>query len=74
MRKATTDNESQNSVLQRHVESLHTAINHLEGDTNNQKITNSALQQHLDLLRSQLSVCFANIRLPGKTFLAYNQK
>ena len=33
--------------MKRHVESLHTAIERLEGDTNNQKEVNLALEQHL---------------------------
>ena len=65
MRKATADYESQNAVLQRHVDSLHTAVNRLETETNQQQIANHTLQRHLDILRTQLTTCFANIPLSG---------
>ncbi|XP_008209457.1 high mobility group protein 20A [Nasonia vitripennis] len=63
LRKNTADYESQNAVLQRHVDSLHTAVNRLETETNYQQTANEALQRHLDMLRSQLASCFANIPL-----------
>lgn len=66
LRKATSDYEAQNAVLQRHVDSLHAAVNRLESETNQQRTTNQALQRHLDSLRSQLAGCFATIPLPGK--------
>lgn len=68
LRKNTADYESQNAVLQRHVDSLHTAVNRLETETNYQQTANEALQRHLDMLRSQLASCFANIPLTGMYF------
>lgn len=65
MRKATSDYEAQNAVLQRHVDSLYAAVNRLESETNQQHTTNQALQRHLDSLRSQLANCFATVPLPG---------
>lgn len=65
LRKATSDYEAQNAVLQRHVDSLYAAVNRLESETNQQRTTNQALQRHLDSLRSQLAGCFATISLPG---------
>jgi hypothetical protein len=65
LRKSTTDYESQNAILQRHVDSLHAAVNRLETDTSNQQAANEILQRHLDTLRSQLACCFANIPLAG---------
>nr|XP_012139631.1 PREDICTED: high mobility group protein 20A isoform X2 [Megachile rotundata] len=65
LRKATSDYEAQNAVLQRHVDSLYAAVNRLESETNQQRTTNQALQRHLDSLRSQLAGCFATIPLPG---------
>ncbi|XP_017884850.1 high mobility group protein 20A isoform X2 [Ceratina calcarata] len=65
LRKATSDYEAQNAVLQRHVDSLHAAVNRLESETNQQRTTNQALQRHLDSLRSQLAGCFATVALPG---------
>lgn len=66
LRKATSDYESQNAVLQRHIDSLHAAVNRLESETNQQRTNNQALQRNLDSLRSQLAGCFATIPLPGK--------
>lgn len=68
LRKSTQDYESQNAVLQRHVDSLHTAINRLEADTNSQRESNEALQQHLETLRSQFISCFSNTPLTGILF------
>lgn len=65
LRKATSDYEAQNAVLQRHVDSLYAAVNRLESETNQQRTTNQALQRHLDSLRSQLAGCFATVPLPG---------
>ncbi|XP_043263228.1 high mobility group protein 20A [Colletes gigas] len=65
LRKATSDYEAQNAVLQRHVDSLYAAVNRLESETNQQRTTNQALQRHLDSLRSQLAGCFATVSLPG---------
>ncbi|XP_043511547.1 high mobility group protein 20A [Frieseomelitta varia] len=65
LRKATSDYEAQNAVLQRHVDSLYAAVNRLESETNQQHTTNQALQRHLDSLRSQLANCFATVPLPG---------
>lgn len=66
LRKATSDYESQNAVLQRHVDSLHAAVNRMESETNQQRTNNQALQRNLDSLRSQLAGCFATIPLPGE--------
>ncbi|XP_014597748.1 PREDICTED: high mobility group protein 20A [Polistes canadensis] len=65
LRKATSDYEAQNAVLQRHVDSLCSAVNRLESETNQQRTTNQALQRHLESLRAQLAGCFAAIPLPG---------
>lgn len=65
LRKATSDYEAQNAVLQRHVDSLYAAVNRLESETNQQRTTNQTLQRHLDSLRSQLAGSFAAVPLPG---------
>jgi chromosome segregation ATPase len=69
LRKATADYESQNAVLQRHVDSLHAAVNRLEAETNCQQTTNQALQRHLRTLQSHLATCFSNIPIAGIIFL-----
>ncbi|KAJ8680182.1 hypothetical protein QAD02_015969 [Eretmocerus hayati] len=65
MRKSVTDNESQNAVLQRHVDSLHTAVKQMETDTDHIRETNQGLLRHLDVLRTQLASCFSNIPILG---------
>ncbi|XP_014204491.1 high mobility group protein 20A [Copidosoma floridanum] len=65
LRKSTTDYESQNAVLQRHVESLRQAVTRLETDTSNQETANQALQRYLDNLRSQLTTSLSNTPLAG---------
>ena len=70
LRKATSDYEAQNAVLQRHVDSLYAAVNRLESETNQQHTTNQVLQRHLDSLRSQLANCFATVPLPGSISIA----
>lgn len=69
LRKSTTDYESQNAVLQRHVDSLHAAVVQLEADTNYYKTSTTTLQQYLDKLRSQLVSCLSNIPLTGMIFV-----
>lgn len=66
LRKSNTDYEQQNSILQKHIENMKTAIEKLEAETNQQRNNNVALQQHLDHLRTTLASSFSNIRLPGK--------
>ncbi|XP_034947760.1 high mobility group protein 20A-like [Chelonus insularis] len=64
LRKATSDYEAQNAVLQRHVDSLRGAVNRLESETNQQQITNQSLQRHLDSLRTQILYHFNFCPLP----------
>lgn len=65
LRKTTADVESQNSVLELHIERLKTAIERLEVDTNERKEYNNTLQNHLEMLRSNFLTCFAHMPLPG---------
>lgn len=65
LRKATSEYEAQNAVLQRHVDKLHNAVRSLDSEANQQRITNQSLQRHLDNLRNQLATCFSSISLPG---------
>ncbi|XP_044002561.1 high mobility group protein 20A isoform X2 [Aphidius gifuensis] len=65
LRKATSDYEAQNAVLQRHVDKLHSAVRSLDSEANQQRITNQSLQRHLDTLRNQFVTCFSSISLPG---------
>ncbi|KAL7294392.1 hypothetical protein TKK_0012397 [Trichogramma kaykai] len=64
LRKTTADFESQNSVLELHIERLKTAIERLEVDTNERKDYNEILQAHLDMLRNNFLSCFAHMPLP----------
>lgn len=66
LRKSNTDYEQQNSILQKHIENMKTAIEKLETETSQQRNNNVALQQHLDHLRTTLTTNFSSVRLPGK--------
>ena len=65
LRKITTDYESQNSVLELHIERLKTAIERLEADTNDRKEQNKSMKEHLDMLALHFIPCFANVAIPG---------
>lgn len=65
LRKSNIDYEQQNSILQKHIENMKTAIDKLETETLQQRNNNTALQQHLEHLRKTLTNSFSNIRLPG---------
>lgn len=71
LRKSNTDYEQQNSILQKHIENMKTAIEKLESETNQQRTNNVALQQHLDHMRTTLTNGFANVRLPGNLFIKF---
>lgn len=73
LRKSNTDYEQQNSILQKHIENMRSAISKLESETSAQRTNNLALQQHLDQLRATLATSFSNIRLPGKPTITMNR-
>ncbi|XP_022901776.1 high mobility group protein 20A [Onthophagus taurus] len=65
LRKSNTDYEQQNATLQKHIESMKTAIEKLEGELMQQKKNNAALQLHLEHLRNTLTGGFGDVKLPG---------
>jgi hypothetical protein len=65
LRKQNTEYEEQNAILSKHVDSMKQAVEKLEVEVHQQRTNNSALQQHLSLLRATLSNSFANVPLPS---------
>ncbi|XP_044745245.1 high mobility group protein 20A [Coccinella septempunctata] len=65
LRKANTDLEQQNAVLQKHIENMKSAITKLENEMSQQEKNNCALQKHLDHIRSTLTSGFSVVKLPG---------
>ncbi|XP_078541204.1 high mobility group protein 20A isoform X1 [Lissotriton helveticus] len=65
LRKTNMDYEERNAALQKHVESMRTAVEKLEVDVIQERSRNSLLQQHLETLRQALASSFANVPLPG---------
>ena len=56
LRKQTSEFEEQNAVLGKHIDSMKSAISKLEVETVQQRQSNAAFQQQLDMLRCQLSL------------------
>lgn len=67
LRKTNMEYEERNAALQKHVESMRSAVDRLEGDVLQERTRNSLLQQHLETLRSALTHSFSTVPLPGKT-------
>ncbi|XP_016116572.1 high mobility group protein 20A-like isoform X3 [Sinocyclocheilus grahami] len=65
LRKTNMEYEERNAALQKHVESMRSAVERMEGDVQQEGTRNSLLQQHLDTLRSALTHSFSAVPLPG---------
>ncbi|NWS90982.1 HM20A protein, partial [Toxostoma redivivum] len=65
LRKSNMEFEERNAALQKHVESMRTAVEKLEVDVIQERSRNTVLQQHLDTLRQALTSSFAGVPLPG---------
>ncbi|XP_054858504.1 high mobility group protein 20A [Eublepharis macularius] len=65
LRKSNMEFEERNAALQKHVESMRTAVEKLEVDVIQERSRNTVLQQHLETLRQALTSSFAGIPLPG---------
>ncbi|ELU04681.1 hypothetical protein CAPTEDRAFT_155070 [Capitella teleta] len=65
LRKQNTEFEEQNAILSKHIDNMKSAIDKLEVEMVQQRTSNVALQQHLDMLRATLSAHFASVPLPG---------
>ncbi|MCL4132476.1 UNVERIFIED_CONTAM: hypothetical protein GTU68_014069 [Idotea baltica] len=65
LRKSNTEYEEQNTILQKHIESMRAAVEKLEDETRQQQTKNASLKQHLSSLRKTLSQAFSDIPVPG---------
>nr|XP_005174323.1 high mobility group protein 20A isoform X2 [Danio rerio] len=65
LRKTNMEYEERNAALQKHVESMRSAVERLEGDVLQERTRNSLLLQHLETLRSALTHSFSTVPLPG---------
>ncbi|XP_034265372.1 high mobility group protein 20A isoform X6 [Pantherophis guttatus] len=65
LRKSNMEFEERNAALQKHVESMRTAVEKLEVDVIHERSRNTVLQQHLETLRQALASSFAGVPLPG---------
>ncbi|KAL7634189.1 UNVERIFIED_CONTAM: hypothetical protein RMT77_015518 [Armadillidium vulgare] len=65
LRKSNTEYEEQNTILQKHVESMRSAVEKLESETNQQHTKNASLKQHLNTLRRNLTNAFSTVSIPG---------
>uniref|UniRef100_A0A8D0L9Y8 High mobility group protein 20A n=1 Tax=Sphenodon punctatus TaxID=8508 RepID=A0A8D0L9Y8_SPHPU len=65
LRKSNMEFEERNAALQKHVESMRTAVEKLEVDVIQERSRNTVLQQHLETLRQALASSFAGVPLPG---------
>uniref|UniRef100_A0A2D4PFJ7 High mobility group protein 20A n=1 Tax=Micrurus surinamensis TaxID=129470 RepID=A0A2D4PFJ7_MICSU len=65
LRKSNMEFEERNAALQKHVESMRTAVEKLEVDVIHERGRNTVLQQHLETLRQALASSFAGVPLPG---------
>lgn len=62
--------EERNAALQKHVESMRTAVEKLEVDVIQERSRNTVLQQHLETLRQMLTSSFASMPLPGNVIVS----
>ena len=69
LRKSNMEFEERNAALQKHVESMRTAVEKLEVDVIQERSRNTVLQQHLETLRQVLTSSFASMPLPGNITL-----
>ncbi|XP_030042793.1 high mobility group protein 20A isoform X1 [Microcaecilia unicolor] len=67
LRKSNMEYEERNAALQKHVESMRTAVEKLEVDVIQERSRNMVLQQHLETLRQALTNSFAGVPLPGSS-------
>merc|ERR1719260_60926 len=65
LRKQTTEFEEQNAVLGKHIDSMKSAISKLEVESVQQRQSNAAFQQQLDMLRQMVLSAFRGVQLPG---------
>ncbi|KAM5172539.1 high mobility group protein 20A isoform 2-T2 [Mantella aurantiaca] len=67
LRKSNMDHEERNAALQKHVESMRSAVQRLEAELQQEQERNTLLQQHLQSVRQTLAHCLQAVPIPGST-------
>lgn len=57
--------EERNAALQKHVESMRSAVQRLEAELQQEQGRNTLLQQHLQNVRQTLTHCLQAVPIPG---------
>ncbi|KAM4677499.1 high mobility group protein 20A isoform 2-T2 [Discoglossus pictus] len=65
LRKSNMEFEERNAALQKHVESMRSAVQRLEAELNQEQGRNALLQQHLQSVRQTLTHCLRTVPIPG---------
>ncbi|KAM3925076.1 high mobility group protein 20A isoform 2-T3 [Leptodactylus fuscus] len=65
LRKSNMEFEERNAALQKHVESMRSAVQRLEAELNQEQGRNTMLQQHLQNVRQTLTHCLRAVPIPG---------
>ncbi|XP_073508889.1 high mobility group protein 20A isoform X3 [Phyllobates terribilis] len=65
LRKSNMEFEERNAALQKHVESMRSAVQRLEAELNQEQGRNALLQQHLQNVRQTLTHCLHTVPIPG---------
>ncbi|XP_075713885.1 high mobility group protein 20A isoform X2 [Rhinoderma darwinii] len=65
LRKSNVEFEERNAALQKHVESMRSAVQRLEAELNQEQGRNTLLQQHLQNVRQALTHCLHTVPIPG---------
>ncbi|KAM4040024.1 high mobility group protein 20A isoform 2-T3 [Anomaloglossus baeobatrachus] len=65
LRKSNMEFEERNAALQKHVESMRSAVQRLEAELNQEQGRNTLLQQHLQNVRQTLTHCLCTVPIPG---------
>ncbi|XP_068131825.1 high mobility group protein 20A isoform X2 [Hyperolius riggenbachi] len=67
LRKSNMEFEERNAALQKHVESMRSAVQRLEAELQQEQGRNNLLQQHLQNVRQTLTHCLRTVPIPGTT-------
>ncbi|KAM9312857.1 high mobility group protein 20A [Gastrophryne carolinensis] len=65
LRKSNMEYEERNAALQKHVESMRSAVQRLESELQQEQGRNNLLQQHLQNVRQTLTHCLRAVPIPG---------
>ncbi|XP_072258253.1 high mobility group protein 20A [Pyxicephalus adspersus] len=65
LRKSNMEYEERNAALQKHVESMRSAVQRLEAELQQEQGRNTLLQQHLQNVRQTLTHCLRSVPIPG---------